>query len=277
MKRLLIAGFGDIARRAAPALEQRFTLIALCRSRGSDLDRTPTLSFAPPDMVLHLAPPQPAGEEDLRTRNLLAALDRAGVPPERFVYVSTSGVYGDCGGALVDESRAPAPATGRSKRRWDAERQLLRWCAERRTSLIVLRAPGIYAADRLPLERIAERSPVLIAEEDVYTNHIHADDLAAICVRALEADAPAGTYNASDDSAMKMGEWLDLVADSRGLARPPRAPRAEVAHRVPAVLLTFMSESRRLDNSKLKRELGIRLRYPTVYQGLKNEDAIGIH
>jgi nucleoside-diphosphate-sugar epimerase len=140
----------------------------------------------------------------------------------------------------------------------------------------VLRVPGIYAADRLPLERLRAGTPTLCAEDDVYTNHIHADDLAAIAARALEPGAPEGIYNASDDSQIRMGDWLDLVADRRGLPRPPRMPRATITDFVSKDLYSFMCESRRLDNRRLKRELGARLRYPTVYEGLKHEHAVGI-
>jgi nucleoside-diphosphate-sugar epimerase len=181
----------------------------------------------------------------------------------RLVYGSTTGVYGDCGGALVEESRPVAPATSRARRRVDAERQLAAWCKERGAALVILRAPGIYAADRLPLERLRAGTPVLAAADDVFTNHIHAEDLAAACVRALEPDAPAGTYNASDDSRIRMGDWMDLVADRHGLARPPRLARAQFKD-----LNEFMQESRQLDNRRLKESLGLRLRYPTVQEGV---------
>lgn len=263
MQRLLIVGYGDIARRAAPRLESRFRISRLTRSEGADLDRPETLRFDGADAILHLAPPPRAGDADSRTAHLLAALAKARILPARVVYVSTSGVYGDCGGALVDEARPVAPATARARRRVDAERQLGAWCAAGTISLTVLRAPGIYAAERLPLERLRAGTPVLAAADDVYTNHIHAEDLAAACVRALEADAPAGTYNAADDSRIRMGDWMDLVADRHGLARPPRIARREFKD-----LNEFMQESRQLDNRRLKDVLGLRLRYPTVHEGV---------
>jgi nucleoside-diphosphate-sugar epimerase len=277
MKRLLIAGFGDIARRAAARLERRFRLVPLARRYGFDLDRPESLAIEGPDAVLHCAPPPNEGETDSRTANLLAALEKGRILPARMVYVSTSGVYGDCAGARVDESWPLAPRTGRARRRADAERQLSHWCGSKKVSLVVLRAPGIYAADRLPLERLRAGTPVLRTEEDVYTNHIHADDLATIVCRALDDDAPGGIYNASDDSEIKMGDWFDLVAGLHGLPRPPRISRKEAASRVPAVLLSFMSESRRLDNRRLKEELAVRLRYPTVYEGLRHERAAHTH
>jgi len=269
MKSLLLAGYGDIARRAAPRLEARFALVPLARRRGYDLDRPETLISLPPaHAVLHCAPPPNAGVVDARTTHLLAALAKGRILPARLVYVSTSGVYGDCGGARVDESRAVNPQTDRAQRRVDAERQLAQWCREQGVSLAILRAPGIYAADRLPLERLRAGTPVLRAEDDVYTNHIHAEDLAAIAVRALEETAPEGIYNASDDSDLRMGDWFDLVASRAGLPRPPRIARAEAAGRIAPALLSFMSESRRLVNRRMKEELGVRLQYPTVHDGV---------
>jgi len=269
MKRLLVAGYGDVARRARPALDTRFEVTALSRRNGFDLDRPETLAaLGGGEAVLHCAPPPPAGASDARTANLLAALEKGRILPARIVYVSTSGVYGDCGGARVDEDRAPNPQTARARRRLDAERQLALWCTRHSAALVVLRAPGIYAADRLPLERLVAGLPALRAEDDVCTNHIHADDLAAIAVRALEDDAPAGIYNACDDTEMKMGEWLDFVAGRMRIPRPPRIARADAAAHIPEPMLSFMCESRRLSNRRMKERLGIRLRFPTVHDGV---------
>jgi nucleoside-diphosphate-sugar epimerase len=269
MERLLIAGFGDIARRALPALAARFEISPLSRQYGVDLDAP--LAPRAGDAVLHCAPPPATGEGDARTGHLLAALQ--GV--RRIVYISTSGVYGDCGGECVDETRPVNPQTDRARRRVDAERQLARWCAERGAALVILRAPGIYAADRLPIERLRVGTPVLRPEEDVHTNHIHADDLAAAAVRALEPDAAPGVYNVSDDSGLLMGEWMDLVARHTGLPKAPRVAKARVAQHVSPTVLSFMSESRRLDNRRMKSVLRLALRYPTVHEGLSHEHAIG--
>lgn len=276
MNRLLIVGFGDIAQRAAARLERRFEVTRLARRYGFDLDRPESLAVEGADALLHCAPPPADGETDTRTANLLAVLEKGRILPARMVYVSTSGVYGDCAGARVSESHPLAPATARARRRVDAERRLEQWCTSRKVALVVLRAPGIYAADRLPLERLRARTPALRREDDVHTNHIHAQDLAAIACRALEDDAPAGVYNASDDTDMKMGDWLDLVADVHGLPRPPRISRAEACETLSPLLLSFMRESRRLDNRRLKQQLGVRLRYPTVHEGLRYEHAPGI-
>jgi nucleoside-diphosphate-sugar epimerase len=283
---LLIVGCGDIARRALPLLERAYRLRALVRSADpalaaagveqieGDLDAPGSLVRLAglAERVVHLAPPAHAGSRDSRTRNLLAALSGAAksgaMLPRRFVYLSTSGVYGDCAGERVDETRPPHPMTGRARRRLDAEQAVSDWGAKNGVETVVLRVPGIYAHDRLPVERIARGTPALRREDDVYTNHIHADDLAAIVALALSSPRASGAYNASDDSAIRMGDWLDLVADSTGVARLRRVSRAEASRVVSAELLSFMSESRRLSNERMKAELGVRLLYPTVAEGL---------
>jgi nucleoside-diphosphate-sugar epimerase len=276
MKRLLVAGFGDIARRAEPLLRRKFEIVPLSRRHGCDLDRPECLAIEGAHAVLHLAPPPPEGETDARTANLLAALEKGRILPARMVYVSTSGVYGDCGGARVDEARPPVPRSARARRRADAERRLTQWCEARAVPLVVLRVPGIYAAQRLPIARLRAATPVLRREDDVYTNHVHADDLAAAVSRALDDEAPAGVYNCCDDSELLMGDWLDLVADHARLPRPPRLARAAIIERVSSEAYSFMCESRRLDNRRMKRHLGVRLRYATVHEGLKHEHAVSV-
>ena len=128
--------------------------------------------------------------------------------------------------------------------------------------------PGIYAADRLPLERLRAGTPVLRAEDDVYSNHIHAEDLAAIIAAALNEETAVGIFNASDDTEMKMGDYFDLVADRYGLGRPQRIARADAAARVSPELLSFWSESRRIVNRRMKHELRVQLRYPSVREGV---------
>ena len=220
--------------------------------------------------VMHLAPPPSQGESDPRTLALLRALRRRSLPTQ-LVYGSTSGVYGDCAGALIDETRSLAPATGRAKRRVDAERQLRLWGRSSGVRTHVLRIPGIYANDRegaTPRQRLAKGTPVLAAQDDVYTNHIHADDLARACIAALWKGRPQRTTHASDDTDLKMGDYFDLAADLYRMPRPPRISRLAAQSELPAMLLSFMGESRRLDNRRMKHELGLRLRYPTVREGL---------
>ncbi len=220
--------------------------------------------------VVHLAPPQPHGWTDRRTRALVSALRRR-TRPTTLVYGSTSGVYGDCKGALINETCMPRADTPRARRRSDAER-VVRF-AGRATGIRTssLRIPGIYAMDRsggTPRERLLKGTPVLCAEDDVFTNHIQADDLARACVAALWRGKPGRIYNINDDSQMKMGDYFDLAADLYGLPRPPRVPRSTAQNELPLMLLSFMSESRRMDNTRMKRELRLQLRYPLVAMGL---------
>jgi nucleoside-diphosphate-sugar epimerase len=278
--RLLIVGCGDVGMRLLPLLRDRFRVFAVTSSPArcaelraagavpivADLDQPASLRrlarLAP--NVVHLAPPQPSGALDLRTRRLTAILpDGASL-----VYVSTSGVYGDCQGQLIDETRRVAPHNARATRRVDAERVLRGWARRAQGRLAIVRAPGIYARGRLPLERLEKGTPALCEADDVYTNHIHADDLARIVARALFRALPGRIYNAVDDSHMKMAEYFDAVADAFGMARPPRLARAELARQVSPVLLSFMSESRRMRNERIKRELGVRLAYPEVRPAL---------
>ncbi len=282
MRRLLIVGCGDVVRRVLPELMRRWRVYALVREpeealralgvvqiRG-DLDRPATLKRLAgiAHAVLHSAPPPASGTADARTRRLIAALRCAASLPRSLVYIGTSGVYGDCGGAVVKETQPLHPATARAKRRADAERQLRDFGSVSGCRVSILRAPGIYATDRLPVERLRRGDPVLRGEEDVYTNHIHAEDLGRACIAALHNGCPNRAYHVSDDSAIRMGDWFDQLADAFGLPHPPRVTRAEAAQRLPAVMLSFMSESRRLDNTRLKNELKLALRYPTIDAGI---------
>ena len=274
--RLLIVGCGDVGMRLIPLLRSRFRVFALTsqserlselRSAGvipilGNLDNPQSLYRLKglADIVVHLAPPPMQGSLDQRTRNLVAILPRHG----RLVYVSTTGVYGDCKGAFFDETRPVAPVNARAERRVDAERVLRRWARHHEGKLSILRVPGIYAADRLPLERLRQGTPALLDSDDVYTNHIHADDLAQIIALALFRAQPLRVYHTVDDSALKMGDYFDQVANAFKLPRPPRVPRAELSKQVSPMLLSFMSESRRLSNQRMKTELGVRLRWPAV-------------
>ncbi len=214
-------------------------------------------------MVLHLAPPSGSDSSDTRTRNLLAALSR-GARPRHLVYISTTGVYGDCGGAVVEETHPINLQTSRAKLRANAERQIRNWARRSRVNASILRVPGIYAADRLPLDRLRADTPAILHEEDSYISLVHADDLARTVVAALHHARPNRIYHASDDSNMKMGEYFDCVADAFELPRPSRLARAEVRRMVSPMMWSFLCESRRTSNRRMKRELKVALRYPTV-------------
>jgi len=284
MRRLLIIGCGDVALRALPQLRERYRIYGLTRNRArapllresgvvpivGNLDDPASLDGLTgiAHDVLHSAPPPSQGARDTRTAHLIATLAKAKSLPQQLVYISTTGVYGDCAGELIDETRTLHPQTERANRRVDAERQLREWGRRSRVRISILRAPGIYSEERLPLKRLAEGLPALNADEDGYSNHVHAQDLARMAVAALRFGHPGRMYNASDDSVLKMGEYFDLVADHCGLPRPPRLSRAEARERIPANMLSFMNESRRLSNRRLKTELRFKLSYPTVRDGI---------
>jgi len=221
--------------------------------------------------VIVLAPTSPEGTRDLRSRRLSAMLSRgepmAGGEQARMrtVYISTTGVYGDRQGAWTAETTPPSAMNKRAQRRLDAERRLR--AGSRRAS--ILRVPGIYAADRLPRERFARDIPVAERSRDIVTNHIHAEDLARACIAALARAAPARVYNVVDDTQLLLGEYLDLVADRLGLARPRRVAWEELEAQAGELRMTFLRESRRLRNDRLKRELKLRLAYPDVEAGLR--------
>lgn len=283
MQKLLIVGSGDIACRTLPLLRGRYRLLALVRSPEraaewralgvqpvrADLDDRQSLRRLAglADLVLHLAPPDNRGETDRRTRHLLAALAGKSLP-RRLIYISTTGVYGDCQGATIDETRPPHPESARAGRRVDAERCLRAFGRRQAVKVTLLRAPGIYAADRLPLERLRTGTPALIAEDDVYTNHIHADDLAAACVAALRYGRPNRVVNVVDDTDLKMADYFDRVAAIFQLPPPPRLSASALQERISPLQWSFMRESRRIANQRLKGELKLRLRHPSIDDGL---------
>jgi len=285
LPRLLMLGCGDVGMRLLPLLRQQFRVFAVTsqpqrcaelRAAGAvplvaDLDQPASLARLArlAKVIVHLAPPQSAGETDRRTRHLAAIL------PERatLVYISTTGVYGDCGGARFDETRTVRPSNPRARRRVDAEQVLRAWARRSGSRLAILRVPGIYAQERLPVERLEKGTPALMTADDVYTNHIHADDLARTTLAAIYQARPLRVYHAVDDTEMKMGDYFDAVAHALKLPLPPRLPRGELQQQVSPMMLSFMSESRRLRNERLHRELGVRLRYPTVQHFLRQDRA----
>ncbi|OGB29359.1 MAG: NAD(P)-dependent oxidoreductase [Burkholderiales bacterium RIFCSPLOWO2_12_FULL_61_40] len=290
-ERILMVGCGDVGQRAASVLHPRTRLLALTssaervaslRAQGitpllGNLDAPATLQRLAgiATRVLHLAPPPSEGWADPRTQALVRALRRRSHPAS-LVYASTSGVYGDCEGDWVDETRASHPDTPRARRRVFAERSVrfLGRSAGIRTS--ILRIPGIYAPDReggTPRARLLKGTPVLQEQDDVYTNHIHADDLARACVLAVWRARPQRVYNINDDTRLKMGDYFDLAADLYQLPRPPRVAREGARAQLPVMLLSFMGESRRMVNTRMKKELGLRLRFATVAQGLMERPA----
>jgi len=285
--RLLLIGGGDVAFRALAFMPKRCRVTALVREGPQvarlraagvrvmvgDLDDATSLTrlAGHADRVVYSAPPASDGDHDRRLESALAALSRARVP-RSLVYISTSGVYGDHAGATVCEAAPQRTASPRARRRVAAERCVRAWGRRLGVATVILRAPGIYAADRLPLARLRAGTPAILPSEDSYSNHIHADDLARACMLALLRARGGRAFNVCDDQPLRMGDYFDAVADRFGLPRPQRLPRAAVRERVDPMLWSFMAESRRLDNRRARRELRLPLAYPTVASFLETVD-----
>jgi len=284
---LLIVGCGDVGLRVVRELGGRLRVIALTSSpvrvvplraagvvpMAGDLDDPRSLARLAglADAVLYLAPPASRGRVDPRMAGLLAALARRR-PPRRFVYASTTGVYGDCGGERVAETRPTCPTTDRAHRRLDAEQRVRAWARASHVRATILRVPGIYAPDReggRPHDRLLRGTPSLSGEDDAWTNRIHADDLARACLAALWHGRPQRVVHVRDASEMKAGDWQDWVADLVGLPRPERLSRTAATQRLNATTLSFLDESRRLDDTRMRRELRLVLRWPTVLDALQ--------
>lgn len=282
--RILIIGCGDIGLRVARRLTRSYRVFALTSSPNRfqelrEVGATPILGNLDQSeslwrlsglaqIVIHLAPPQNQGNRDCRTRNLIRILAQAPDVVRRLIYISTTGVYGDHGGAEVSETTPVQPQSERAHRRVDAERALRLWAPSHGVSLTILRVPGIYAADRLPLERLHSKTPALLPEEDAYSNHIQSDDLANLICAAVYHGKPQRVINTCDGGETKMGDYFDEVADAFGIERPPRMPASEVQKVVSPMLWSFMRESRRVTNTRLP-ELKTPLRYPSVSHFLK--------
>lgn len=283
--RVLVVGCGDVGLRLLRAQQAPVRWLALTstparadalRLAGAvpllgNLDDPATLRRLAgiAQRVVHLAPPLQAGTQDTRTQALLRTLALRGRPVQ-MVYGSTTGVYGDCQGQWVTEQRPTQALTARAIRRVSAEQQLRQWGRALGVGVSVLRIPGIYAHNRDggPAERLSRGTPALHRQDDAYTNHIHADDLARACMVALWRGPTQRMVNICDDTDLKSGDYLDLAADLLGVARPPRVSRVQAEQLLSPMVMSFMSESRRIDNQRMKRELRMQLRYPSVREGM---------
>lgn len=282
--KVFIVGCGDIgsrvgkleraARREVIALARAASTAATLSAEGfevvhGDLD-APIPCTALPEhaaILYYFAPPAPVGFEDTRLSRFLDTLTGANVP-RRCIYISTSGVYGDCGGAWVSEAQPTNPKSDRARRRLHAEVRLQSWCQPRGIDLLILRVPGIYGPGRLPIERIRRQVPVLREEESPFSNRIHADDLAAICIAAGHSGRAGEIFNVSDGHPTTMTDYFFRVADFLGLPRPPAISMQEARRALSPGMLSFLDESKRLDNRRMLAELPIRLRYPDLAAGL---------
>ncbi len=283
---VLIVGCGDIGLRVARILQTSSCEVTgltraakgaerLRRARVEpvigDLDDAESLAELPTGgkLVFYLAPPPGGGPVDGRMRNFCAAVGGEKVPG-KVVYMSTSGVYGDCGGARVTEETPVNPQTSRAQRRVDAEMTLLEWGRANKVPVVILRVTGIYGPGRLPLARLQQGHPVLNEKESPPTNRIHADDLAAVCVAAAEKAADGEIFNVSDGQSGTMTGYFNAIADLLELPRPQQVSMAEANQVMNPMMLSYLKESRRMDNRKMIEQLGVVLQYPDLESGLKN-------
>jgi nucleoside-diphosphate-sugar epimerase len=283
---VVIIGCGDIGTRVARHyLEHNETVAALVRSDNSrkklqalgiaaqqaDLSGNITLQAdTSQSRLFHFAPPPHQGSEDSHTGNLLAALTRSQRSPSRIVYISTTGVYGDCQGKWIDEDVPANPQVDRARRRYDAEQQLLAYGEHHGTDIIILRVAGIYGPGKLPLKRLREGQPVVRREDSPFTNRIHSADLVKMCIAAMARGRHGAIYHGCDGHPGTMAEYFAAVAQKAGLPPPAEISLAQAADKLSAGMMSYMRESRRLRNEKTLRELGITLDYPTLQAGLEH-------
>lgn len=278
---IFVIGNGDIGCRIAHLWQQRGATVQTLGRRAApcsgstdhicaDLDQPATLTQLPTaNAILYFtAPPPLQGNTDPRMHNLLAALDPA-APPRRIIYISTSGVYGDCNGEWVDERHPTQPQAPRSERRLAAEQALQQWGAQHNVTSVILRVGGIYGPGRLPLERLRQGMTVLQRDIAPYSNRIHADDLAQVCIAAASAPQQHALYNVSDGHPTTMSDYFIRVAAAAGLPAPTEIDWQTAQQTLSAEMLSYLHEAKRLDNRKMLHELNLTLTYPTLAEGLK--------
>lgn len=278
---IFVIGSGDIGCRIARLWQQQGAQAkTLGRSTApcggttghirADLDQPATLTGLPTAnaVIYFTAPPPAQGSADPRMKNFLAAIDPTALP-QRFIYISTSGVYGDCNGEWIDESRPLNPQQPRSQRRVAAEETLIAWAIEHNVATVILRVGGIYGPGRLPLERLRNGMTILQRDIAPWSNRIHADDLARVCVAAAHAPQRHAVYNVSDGHPTTMSDYFIRVAEAGGLPAPREVDWTTAEQTMSAEMLSYLHEAKRLDNSRMLRELNLTLLYPTLTEGLK--------
>ncbi len=281
---VFIIGCGYVGRQVAAAEQARGRRVGALthspekirelRTAGIDalpgnLDRPETLSRLPLHgaVLYYFAPPPGRGSDDPRMAALVDHFDDEH-RPARVVLISTTGVYGDCGGAWVDEDWPTRPQTDRARRRLSAERTLREWGREAGVPVVVLRVPGLYGPGRLPLARLKKALPVLREDLSPWSNRIHATDLVRACLAAADRGRPDGVYNVADGNPSTMTDYFNRVADAFGLPRPPQIGLDEARERLSGGMLSYLAESKRLDTRRMREELGVEPRFPDLDSGL---------
>jgi len=284
MNPVFLVGCGYVGRRVARELQADGRMVtALTRSEKSfillraqglqavngDLDHPASLAVLPVQgaLIYYFAPPPSTGTTDPRMQHFLNAITET-TRPARIVLISTSGVYGDCQGEWVTEDRPPRPDGDRARRRLDAEQQLRAWGEAHAVPVVILRVPGIYGPGRLPVQRLRAGEPVLREQESPWSNRVHIEDLVRACLAAGERGRPNAVYNISDGHPTTMTDYFNRVADALGLERPPQITLAQARAELSEAMQSYLAESKRLDNRRMRAELGVEPRYPDLIQGL---------
>ncbi len=285
-EQILIVGCGDIGRRVARiARKEGASVTGVVRSEQgrqalekegitpvvADLNDPEELKALPAEgkILFYFAPPPGGGITDPKVRNLCAAIP-PGREPAKIIYISTSGVYGDCGGALVNEETPANPQTTRGRRRLDAEQTLLAWGEERGVPVVILRVTGIYGPGRIPLARIESGDPLLDEAQAPLSNRIHSEDLALVCLAAARKGEAGEIFNVSDGRPSSMTDYFNAVADAAGLPRPRQVSMEEAKKVMSPMMLSYLTESRRLDNTRMLTRLGVKLLHPDLAEGIRS-------
>ncbi len=281
--KVLIAGCGDIGRRVGSKWVKRSAAVtgvvrseaSVERLRGTgifalrtDLDTTSKYLPVEDSLVYYFVPPSVDSNTDTRMRKFVSLLSRADRPPTRIIMISTTGVYGDAGGQWITETSAVNASTDRAKRRLDAESALEEWSSKSKVPIVILRVGGIYGPGRLPIRFIKSGQALPPVHNSSYTNHIHANDLANVCLAASRANFSAGIYNATDGKPMRMVNYFNKVAEFLGLDEPPSLDFGAAMDKLSPAMQSYLKESRRISNRKLLLEMGSGLKYPTLEDGL---------
>jgi nucleoside-diphosphate-sugar epimerase len=282
-KQAFIVGCGYVGRRLALQLGKEYNLYGLVKTTNSlkslraahvqpimlDLDKFSRQDLSPVWFrnctLFYFAPPPADGESDTRLHRFLNLLETM---PDTLVYISTTGVYGNTHGALVDETSPVNPQTQRATRRVSAEHITRIWCTENKVRRVVLRVPAIYGPGRLPLARLRNNEPALRPEESPIFNRIHVDDLVQACMAAALQPQVRGIYNVSDGNRHTMTEFLQFVAELANIRMPPLVPMDEAQLSFSPEFLSYLDESRQVDNTRMRNELGVQLRYADLKQGI---------
>lgn len=268
----VVAGVGYVGRRLLTALPAKARL-GLSRTPASpetqalDLDDEPAagLELPSPCQLVYTVPPHRGSDDELRLKRFLRLLRE---PPLRIVYLSTSGVYGDCEGRRVDELSATNAQSPRARRRVDAEQRLFAFREQNGTPLVILRVPGIYGPGRLGLDRLRNGEPMLDERDANPGNRIHVDDLVACCIAALAAGVPSGIYNVGDGDERSSTWFAGELARQAGLDAPPVISRDRAEATFSERRLSFLRESRRLDLAKMHALLGVTAKYTDAADGI---------